>query len=178
MKESQILCVAILYINMLHFLQQRVKMQFPPWSIDVVAGGGGPVCRSQCAGAQCAWLGRECTVGHLADASHDAPDRAAWHQPASQMPVTMPQIAKFIGPTWGPSGSCQPQLGTMLAPWTLLSGALSESGRYDAFHRYHRSSLTLHTSSQTQYCAPNGHWHALVTFFCYVVFISCRHRWM
>ena len=25
-------------------------MQFPPWSIDVVAGGGGPVCRSQCAG--------------------------------------------------------------------------------------------------------------------------------
>ena len=62
MKESQILCVAILYINMLHFLQQRVKMQFPPWSIDVVAGGGGPVCRSQCAGAQCAWLGRECTV--------------------------------------------------------------------------------------------------------------------
>ena len=65
MKESQILCVAILYINMLHFLQQRVKMQFPPWSIDVVAGGGGPVCRSQCAGAQCAWLGRECTVGQV-----------------------------------------------------------------------------------------------------------------
>ena len=63
MKESKILCVAILYIKMLHFLQQRVKMQFPPWSIDVAAGGGGPVCRSQCAGAQCAWLGRECTVG-------------------------------------------------------------------------------------------------------------------
>ena len=62
MKESQILCVAFLYINMLHF-QQRVKMQFPSWSIDVVAGSGGPVCRSQCAGAQCAWLGRECTVG-------------------------------------------------------------------------------------------------------------------
>ena len=67
MKESQILCVAILYINMLYFLQQRVKMQFPPWSIDVVAGGGGPVCRSQCAGAQCAWLGRECTVGGSED---------------------------------------------------------------------------------------------------------------
>ena len=64
MKESQILCVAFLYINMLHFPQQRVKMQFPSWSIDVVAGSGGPVCRSQCAGAQCAWLGRECTVGH------------------------------------------------------------------------------------------------------------------
>ena len=32
------------------------------------------------------------------------------------------QIAKFIGPTWGPSGSCRPQMGPMLAPWTLLSG--------------------------------------------------------
>ena len=29
------------------------------------------------------------------------------------------QIAKFMGPTWGPPGSCRPQ---MLAPWTLLSG--------------------------------------------------------
>ena len=32
------------------------------------------------------------------------------------------QTAKFMGPTWGPSGSCRPQLGPMLAPWTLLSG--------------------------------------------------------
>ena len=32
------------------------------------------------------------------------------------------QIAKFMVPTWGPPGSCRPQLGPMLAPWTLLSG--------------------------------------------------------
>ena len=32
------------------------------------------------------------------------------------------QIAKFMGPTWGPPGSCWPQMGPMLAPWTLLSG--------------------------------------------------------
>ena len=31
------------------------------------------------------------------------------------------QIAKFKGPTWGPPGSCRPQMGPMLAPWTLLS---------------------------------------------------------
>ena len=31
------------------------------------------------------------------------------------------QIARFIGPTWGPSGSCWPQVGRKLAPWTLLS---------------------------------------------------------
>ena len=32
------------------------------------------------------------------------------------------QIARFMGPTWGPPGSCRPQVGPMLAPWTLLSG--------------------------------------------------------
>ena len=32
------------------------------------------------------------------------------------------QIAKFMGPTWGPPGSCRPQMGSMLAQWTLLSG--------------------------------------------------------
>ena len=32
------------------------------------------------------------------------------------------QIAMFMGPTWGPPGSCRPQMGPMLAPWTLLSG--------------------------------------------------------
>ena len=31
-------------------------------------------------------------------------------------------IAKFMGPTWGPPGSCRPQMGPMLATWTLLSG--------------------------------------------------------
>ena len=35
------------------------------------------------------------------------------------------RIAKFMGPTWGPPGSCRPQMGPMLAPWTLLSGHLS-----------------------------------------------------
>ena len=34
------------------------------------------------------------------------------------------QIAKFMGPTWRPSRSCRPQIGTMMAPWTLLSGML------------------------------------------------------
>ena len=30
------------------------------------------------------------------------------------------QIAKFMEPIWGPPGSCWPQMGPMLAPWTLL----------------------------------------------------------
>ena len=32
------------------------------------------------------------------------------------------QIASFMGPIWGPPGSCRPQMGPMLAPRTLLSG--------------------------------------------------------
>ena len=30
------------------------------------------------------------------------------------------QIAKFMGPTWGPPGSSRPQMGPMLVPWNLL----------------------------------------------------------
>ena len=36
----------------------------------------------------------------------------------------MSRITKFMGPTWGPHGSCRPQMGPMLAPWTLLSVVL------------------------------------------------------
>ena len=32
------------------------------------------------------------------------------------------QISKFMRPTWGPPGSCQPQMGPTLSPWPLLSG--------------------------------------------------------
>ena len=32
------------------------------------------------------------------------------------------QIAKLMGPTWGPPVSCRPQMGPMLAPWILLLG--------------------------------------------------------
>ena len=32
------------------------------------------------------------------------------------------QIARFMGPTWEPPGSCRPQMGPMLAPWTLPLG--------------------------------------------------------
>ena len=28
------------------------------------------------------------------------------------------QIARFTGPTWAPPGSCRPQMGPMLSPWT------------------------------------------------------------
>ena len=33
----------------------------------------------------------------------------------------LPQTAKCMGPSWGPPGSCRPQMGPTLASWTLLS---------------------------------------------------------
>ena len=36
--------------------------------------------------------------------------------------VMTPLIARFMGPTWGPSGTDRTQVGTVLATWTLLCG--------------------------------------------------------
>ena len=38
--------------------------------------------------------------------------------------IVTPLIAKFMGPTWDPSGADMTQVGPMLAPWTLLSGSI------------------------------------------------------
>ena len=45
------------------------------------------------------------------------------------------QIAKFMGPIWGPLGSCRPQMGPMLAPWTLLSGLFGDALWLPALNR-------------------------------------------
>ena len=42
-----------------------------------------------------------------------------------------------MGPIWGPLGSCRPQMGPMLTPWTLLSGSVSEKSQI-----YHRDPTT------------------------------------
>ena len=39
-----------------------------------------------------------------------------------------PLIARFMGPTWGPSGADRTQVGPMLAPWNLLSGYFGLEG--------------------------------------------------
>ena len=47
-----------------------------------------------------------------------------WEQCSVKIKMKTSQIAKFMGPTWGPPGACRPQMAPMLAPWTLLSGIL------------------------------------------------------
>ena len=45
--------------------------------------------------------------------------------------MLIPLIAKFLRPTWGPSGADRTQVGPMLGPWTLLSGTI-----YSCVKRY------------------------------------------
>ena len=42
--------------------------------------------------------------------------------PVKWVSVVRTLIARFMGPTWGPSEADRTQVGPMLAPWTLLSG--------------------------------------------------------
>ena len=39
-----------------------------------------------------------------------------------RIPTYFTQIARLMGPTWGPPGDDRTQVGPMMAPWTLLSG--------------------------------------------------------
>ena len=41
--------------------------------------------------------------------------------------LILSQIARFIGPTLDPPGSCRPQMGPMLATWSLISGLVSHT---------------------------------------------------
>ena len=44
------------------------------------------------------------------------------------------RIARFMRPTWGPSGANRTQVGPMLAPWTLLYGNLLSLCHCNHFH--------------------------------------------
>ena len=47
---------------------------------------------------------------------------ASFYPPEKLILLLYSLIAKFMGPTWDPSGADRTQVGPMLAPWTLLSG--------------------------------------------------------
>ena len=68
-------------------------------------------------------------------------------QPAAHRNAS--QIARFMGPTWGPPRSCRPQMGPVLAPWTLLSGVLLPEKKV-----WSRISCNLLAASRTQSSSP------------------------
>ena len=86
------------------------------------------------AGRSPIWWGQPCSNRMTSPIMEVCPDWAHWGHtdyPPSRIVVphydnlpfttNVPQIARFMGPTWGPPGSCRPQMGPMLAPRTLLS---------------------------------------------------------
>ena len=68
----------------------------------------------------------------LSKASYLVQSTLAWcprwitNRHRAELFVKSPQIARFMRPTWGPPGSCRPQMGPMLAPWALLSGTVTK----------------------------------------------------
>ena len=83
--------------------------------------------------------------------------------------VQQTQIAKFMGPTWGPPGSCRPQMGPMLAPWTLLSG--------EACYQLQISQCFLSQSSQVRHSALH-HWRAIsVRVYQLCDYLPHREQW-
>ena len=50
--------------------------------------------------------------------------------------LLMPLIARFMGPTRGPSGADRTQVGPMLASWTLLSGVPPNLKRPEAILQF------------------------------------------
>ena len=56
-------------------------------------------------------------------------------------------IARFMGPTWDPSGADRTQMGPMLIPWTLLSGIVTNDGGRNWYSQtyvaYAETNLTL-----------------------------------
>ena len=52
------------------------------------------------------------------------------------------QIAKYMGPTWGPPRYCRPQMDPMLAPWTVLSGYKIVARMSHCIHYFLRDAVT------------------------------------
>ena len=77
------------------------------------------------------------------------------------------QITKFVGPKWGPPGPCRPQMGPILAPWTLLSelfdrflSVTEAMGALASLPGTHQQSITLHHQLRSlNYCTTCTHRH-------------------
>ena len=89
-------------------------------------------------------------------------------------------IARFMRPTWGPSGADMTQVGPMLAPWTLLSGITCHS-----LHINHSITMPWNLTLSNQ----NNH-HKMVVHMNLIIMLiihlyvhstaasrSCNHTW-
>ena len=89
--------------------------------------------------------------------------RRSYNDPLSPNYSEETQIARFAWPTWGPHGSCWPQVGPMLAPWTLLS------------RTYHSSAARAWYKLSIVSCSQSDFRLNLVVRYCVVYLVMvCR----
>ena len=69
------------------------------------------------------------------------------------------QIAKFMGPTSGPHGTCRPQMGPMLAPWTINIAIRVLKGRSGEQSDDDLSYQQIRTASNNVKAANILHWY-------------------
>ena len=74
-------------------------------------------------------------------------------------------IARFMGPTWGTSGADRSQVGSMLAPWTLLSG-FEHCKLSVTKHRILRFAMRIRH-------LLNGRWLTVTNIWIYLI-VQCR----
>ena len=85
-------------------------------------------------------------------------------------------IARFMGPTWGPSGSDRIQVGPMLVSWTLLSGEMpnsilqnSEAHDFSMYLWLGYLFVAKYQQSSFIYCSVSTYWnHQQCCWFLYV----------
>ena len=75
------------------------------------------------------------------------------------------QIARFMGPTWDPPGSCRPQMGPMLAPWTVLSGSACVISPSTKLQQTHWSTNCVHNFRDVQQICINNFYKYLTYIY-------------
>ena len=73
---------------------------------------------------------RHCVTPESCFLSDSMSDFHCPYQPISY-PCSPTLIARFMGPTWVPSGADRTQVGPMLAPWSFLYGNIWHGRRFD-----------------------------------------------
>ena len=120
-----------------------------------------PCLRETC----CGWWSLDLQVQAYVYLTHDAVVRFVSGMHTFTMFLWRPgdatQIAKIMGSTWGPPGSCRPQIGPMLAPWTLLSEngkkPTASAARRNTFMFMMRWAPHIMTSSNGNIFRVTGH---------------------
>ena len=93
-----------------------------------------------------------------------------------------------MGPTWGPPGSCRPQMGPILVPWTLLSGQPPYHGfstptwdQVSSQHQHHCTSSIFNClqkySNRFYLCFSTFIWNFIISVMM-LIYVSVSNTWI